>query len=404
MRYVILLASVLIQLCIGGLYAWSTFVPALRDSYGLSTAQTQLVFGGLIAVFTLSMVYAGKLLHWRGPTQVAGTGAVLFGVGYLTASLSGGTLPMMLLGVSGFAGIGTAFCYVCALAMCVRWFPARKGLATGVAVAGFGGGAILLSSLAKRLFLQGVDVLAIFRWVGVSYGCVMIGSALLLRWPSAYEGTHIRPAPPLRGLLRDRFFWVLVIGMFCGTFAGLLVIGNLGPMALTSGLSSSVAVGAVSAFAVGNTAGRIAWGWIADKIRVRVIPLSLAALAVATCGLVPWSTKATVFITLSMFVGFGFGACFVIYATMTASHYGPDRVGSVYPLVFLAYGVAGIGGPWIGGWLYDTTASYELACLASVVVVLTGLLASSRLLWSSTQTVSSALAGEDGKFAKKEVA
>ncbi|HOE66003.1 MAG TPA: MFS transporter [Candidatus Hydrogenedentes bacterium] len=392
MRAVILLASVCIQMCIGGLYAWSSYIHPLRVSYGLSTAQTQLIFGGLIAVFTVSMIYAGLLLEQRGPKLVAGIGGVLFGSGYVMASLSGGSFLWMCLGISVVAGIGTGFCYVCALAMCMGWFPERKGVATGVGVAGFGGGAVLLSRLVDLLFEQNMDVLVVLRWVGVAYGAIILGAAFLLK--SAPFGGRPPSDSPLirRDLMQDRFFWALVVGMFCGTSAGLLVIGNLSPIALAIGLPPAVATTAVGAFAIGNAGGRIVWGWIADKSGPGVITLSLAVLAATIVGLLPMPTRSGNFPALAMAVGFGFGGCFVVYATQTASRYGVDRVASIYPLVFLAYGVGGIVGPWVGGCLYDMTESYTPAVVAGVGIVLLGLLASAWLIRTSGRHDSAAVA------------
>jgi OFA family oxalate/formate antiporter-like MFS transporter len=238
----------------------------------------------------------------------------------------------------------------------------------------------------------------------VSYGLAIFGAALLLKAPEAKEDANVRAAPALGILLQDRIFWALVLGMFCGTFAGLLVIGNLKPMALASGLSPVSATAAISAFALGNTGGRIAWGWVADRTGYGAIPLSLAFLAVAMAGLVPLSARAGYYAVLSALIGFGFGACFVVYASQTASRYGLDRVGSVYPLVFLAYGLAGIIGPWVGGVVYDTTTSHTPAVIASVAVVLAGLLASSWLLRSATRCTCAEIAVEKVMTTEKETA
>jgi MFS transporter, OFA family, oxalate/formate antiporter len=383
-RYLILAASVLIQVCLGGIYAWSAFVPALREGYSLSVAQTQLIFGLTITVFTVAMVFAGRLLERLGPRLVASTGAVLFGAGYVIASLSQGSFAVLLVGISILTGAGTGFGYVCPLATCVKWFPSNKGLVTGVAVAGFGGGAILLSAASDMLFGHGVSVLTVFRWIGIVYGSVILGAAFVLASPASDRTEAKRPALALNDLARDRVFWALVFGIFCGTFAGLVTIGNLKPMALASGLSPAAATLAISAFAAGNASGRIAWGWIADRIGSRAIPLSLGVLAVVVCGFIPVSSRPEGFALLSALVGFGFGACFVVYAAQAASRYGSDNVGSVYPLVFLAYGLAGVIGPWIGGRLYDETESYMPAVATGAAVVLAGLLISSWLLWSAS--------------------
>jgi MFS transporter, OFA family, oxalate/formate antiporter len=379
-RYSILFASILIQVCIGGLYAWSAFVPALKTDHGLSTAQTQLIFGGLIMVFTVSMVFAGRLLNRLGPARTALIGGLFFGSGYWVASLSGGNVWALLLGVSLLAGTGTGFCYVCPLTVCAKWFPAHKGLVTGIAVAGFGGGAVVLTYLNEMLLGSGYDVLGVFGRVGLIYGLVILVAALFLRFPAAEAASSKRIAFAILG--RDRYFWGLCLGIFVGTFAGLLVIGNLKPMVLARGASTSTAALAISVFAAGNAVGRIAWGWIADRLRGHTVWLSLIFLAIPlilslVCLGTPWGALIIPFL-----LGTGFGACFIVYAAQTGFHYGVDNVGTVYPLIFLAYGLSGLLGPWVGGRIYDVSKSYDGALYVSIVLVLVGAAVSSLLLRS----------------------
>jgi OFA family oxalate/formate antiporter-like MFS transporter len=363
-----LVAAVVIQACLGGIYAWSTFVPSLVETVDLTVTQTQVIFGLLFGVFTISMVFTGRLVERWGPRMIAGLGGLLFGVGYLVASRPDGSFPLMLLGISLLAGIGTGAGYVCALTTSMKWFPERKGLVTGVAMAGFGGGAVLLSALAEYLLSNGVNVLTVFEWIGLAYGAAIVIAAMVLRFPTAAPTTRVQTAPPLKRLARDPFFLVLVLGMFCGTFAGMLVIGNLTPMALAVGIPALPAAAAVSVFAIGNATGRITWGWISDRTSEWAIPVKLATLAVPLALLAGVTTTAP-FIAVSFAIGFGFGACFVIYAAQVAARYGLPAVAGIYPLVFLAYGAAGIIGPPLGGWLYDQTLSYRPAIVLTIGVV-----------------------------------
>lgn len=363
-RHAVLAAVVLIQGCLGGIYAWSTFVPALHTTWGLSMAQAQLLFGGLIGVFTLTMVPAGRLLRRIGPKPIAAFGGILFAAGFLLATGSGGRFGILLVGISLLAGMGTGCCYVSALTAGAAWFPERKGLVTGLAVAGFGGGAVLLAFLGQWLLAWGMDVLRVLGVVGGMYGVVITAAARHLCLPTP-------PAAPRSkstgGQYRDRFFGGLLVGMFAGTFAGLALIGNLKPLALDSGLGEGVATGAIALFSLGNAAGRVAWGWLADRLGRRTGWLSLAFLALATAALAMARGHGAAFLVASALVGFGFGACFVIYAALVASHYGVERLGEVYPLVFLAYGLSGIAGPATAGWLLDITGGYGMAlalCLA----------------------------------------
>ncbi len=380
MKYALVPACVVMQVCFGGLYAWSSFVPPLHSSHALSTTRTQLVFGSLIAVFTVSMVVAGRLLERCGPRLIAVVGGVLFGLGYLIASASGGSFPVLLVGIGVLAGIGTGFGYVCPLATCMKCFPNRKGLVTGIAVAGFGGGGVLLSTIAEIAFGRGIDVLTVFRWIGLCYGLAIVMAAMVLRLPEHRRKARAQARGTPGALLRDPFFLAMVLGMFCGTFAGLMVIGNLKSLALFTGVRPVLAAATVGVFAVGNAAGRIIWGWVADRVGERSISLSLLLLAISLGLLSVASALPGGVVGVSMLIGFAFGACFIVYAEQVSSRYGSELFGSAYPLVFLSYGLSGIAGPWIGGWLHDATASYTPGIAVSMIVVVSGLLASGRLL------------------------
>lgn len=373
MRWVVLAASVVLQTCLGAIYAWSAFVPSLKGAHGITGGQAGLIFGVAIAVFTTAAVFAGRMMERRGPRLVASIGAVVFGSGYLAASYTGGSFGWLLVSLGLLVGLGTGFGYVCPLATCVRWFPRHKGLITGVAVAGFGGGAILLSGLAGHWLSGGMPVLEAFRLVGSIYGTAALAAALLLRVPQA-AGASLQSLMPVRVLLASREFRALAVGMFAGTFGGLLVVGNLGPMGLAAGLPSKSAILAVQVFAAGNAAGRIGWGWLYDRFGRIVLPVSLLAILAAILALSAAETSSW-FLALAAAAGFCFGACFVVYAAQTAGAFGAARLAGVYPIIFLAYGFAGLTGPSIGGAVADRTGSFDGAVALACVILALGALA-----------------------------
>jgi MFS transporter, OFA family, oxalate/formate antiporter len=371
-KYVVLLACMAIQACLGGIYAWSVLVPALRDSYGLSSAQTQIIFGTTIAIFTLVTIPAGRVLPRVGPRILAGLSGLLFLCGGILAGQSQGDFRLLWLAVSGVTGAAIGCSYVCPLVLCMQWFPRRKGLATGLAVGCFGAGAIVEAALIEWLVRQGWGPLEVLEAVGLGYGIVILGAGLCLASPPVQDNPSVAPSIPVRTLLLDRRFRAALTGISCGTFAGLLLVGNLKPMALAAGMEVATCVLGVSAFALGNATGRIAWGWILDRAGWHVIPLSLVGLAAATFLLYPASYAGPLFLLLCGLVGFGFGACFVIYAGYVASEYGMHRFGSVYPFVFLGYGFSGIAGPSMGGWLVDLTGSHLTGTMIAAMVALFG--------------------------------
>lgn len=371
-RLVILPAVAVLQACLGGVYAWSAFVPILTETHGWTMGRAQLVFGFAILTFTCVMVAAGHLLARWGTRGVALIGALLFSIGHMVCACSGGGFSGMLVGYGLLGGAGIGFGYVAALSSGLQWFPRRKGAATGVAVAGFGLGGWILASVAEKWIREQWTVPEMFGGIGVIYGAVLVVCALLFFRP---PGAVANPTPDLSAGWRffaSKGFRILAVGMFSGTFAGLLVIGLLNPMGLDGGLSPETTTHAIGGLAFGNVAGRLIWGWLYDHAGYRTIPISLALLGLALVGLMAARMAPGAFLVVSSLVGFGFGACFVLYAAHVAARYGTDHVGRLYPFLFLSYGVAGVAGPFLGGLLRDWTGRYSTALFLGALMAAWG--------------------------------
>lgn len=359
-------AGCLIQTVLGGIYAWSTFVPYLVKDYGLSRGQCGFVFGATILVFTVAMVFAGRVLVRKGARHTALVAAGLFTFGYLFASFSGGSFALLLLSLGGLAGAGIGFGYVCPLSVGMKWFPERKGLVTGVAVAGFGAGAIVLAAVAEQVLLDHTDILTFFRWFGVCAGAILFGSALLLAEPSAAAVDSGRPYDT--SSLFTWPFYLCAIGIFAGTFGGLLIVGNLSPIILKAGLSEEQAALSVSIFAAGNGVGRIVWGKVFDHLDYKSIPLSLGCFAIVAAVLLTPLPDWPLILSVSL-IGFCFGANFVIYASAISRYFGTASFPRLYPICFMAYGTAGIFGPGLGGYLADKTGAYSASIYICIALV-----------------------------------
>lgn len=365
-RWIILIAGCFIQTILGGVYAWSTFVPYLHKEYELSMGLCGVIFGTTILTFTTTMIFAGRVLLKKGARFTASISAVLFMLGYLVASFSGGSFGLLLLGLGGIVGCGIGFGYVCPLSVGMKWFPESKGFVTGVAVAGFGAGAILLSSVAEYFLLHGTDVLSFFRAFGIVAGITLFGGACLLREPPAVKGCATVTGN--RSLIFSWPFYVNVIGIFAGTFAGLLLIGNLTPIVMNMGFSEQQAAVAVSVFAVGNGLGRVVWGKLFDHVHYKSIPLSLLAFALAAGVLLLSPTSWGLMLTVCL-IGFCFGANFVLYASAISRFFSTAHFPYLYPICFLAYGIAGIMGPGMGGFIAERTGSFRLPIYLCVAIV-----------------------------------
>jgi MFS transporter, OFA family, oxalate/formate antiporter len=371
-RYGVLAASMVVQVCLGGLFAWSTFVNPLMAGHGFTAAGTQAVFGATVAVFTATMIPAGRLELRFGPRVIAAAGGIFYGAGYVLAGCSG-TFAGVILGISILGGMGIALGYVCPLTALIKWFPSRKGLITGISVAGFGAGAIVLSQVAGILMRSGVDVLTVFKWVGLGCGTAVFVAAMFLDIPEGWDANGQGAGASVRQAFGTRGFWSLLAGMFSGTFAGLIVVGSLKPMGIVAGFDVPTAELAIGALAIGNAAGRICWGWLADRIGRLSVTLSLLWMVVAVACMWPACASRTGYLIVSVAVGFGFGGCFVVYVTRIASTYGPGAVGTLYPYVFLFYGAAGLTGPVVAGRLFDVSGTYAWAVALACCVAALGM-------------------------------
>lgn len=374
-KYAVLVAAVVLHLCLGGIYAWSVFVPGLNRDYGYSSAMTQGVFGLTIAVLCLGSLLGGRMQDLLGPRIPACLSAALLGSGYLVAGFLGDRFWGLVLGVSLLCGLGVAFGYITSVACVAKWFPGRRGLVTGIVVSGYGCAAIVLSTLAGILLSHGWPVLRIFRLVGAVYGPLALLAALALSVPPA-AAHHAATAQSFRRstLRGDRRFWRMAIGIGCATYPGLALIGALKPIGTWHGFDLFTATASISALAAGNGAGRIAWGVIHDRLQERnaVILLMTAVVAsVLVFAASGWS--ASLFMASAFFLGFCYGGALAVFPSEAASVYGVHVLGSVYPAILLFHGAAAIIAAPLTGLGADLIGGYWPGIFVALAVAVIGL-------------------------------
>lgn len=360
-RTVVIAAAIVLQTCLGGIYAWSVFAGALQSDYHLTPGQTNQVFATCVLVLTGSMIVTGRLQDRIGPRPVAAASGVFLAAGYLISGLSGGSYPALLLGWGLLVGLAIGSGYVCAIATAVKSFPRHKGLLTGLAVAGYGIGAILLSWVVNGLLAAGWDVMRIFLLLGIVYGGVVTLCGLTLSVPAPVSG----PAPPqfrYRSLLTDGRFWRLAMGMFCATMPGLICVANLKQIGTSFGFDVWAATASVTAWSIGNTAGRIVFGFAYDRIGGRrAILFSLVGVVVSVPLVVVSGASPAVFLLAIVFASFNYGACFAIYAPRVAELWHPRVMGTIYALIFLAHGVTSQVASRITGWTVGDPPDFRAA-------------------------------------------
>uniref|UniRef100_A0A7C4CBP9 MFS transporter n=1 Tax=candidate division WOR-3 bacterium TaxID=2052148 RepID=A0A7C4CBP9_UNCW3 len=402
-RWWIVVGALLVQICLGAIYAWSVFRKPLEAQLGITPTQASLPFSVVLIFFALATVLGGRLQDRFGPRIVAILGGVLLALGMIVASLAR-NISVLVIAYGVISGIGIGFAYVCPISAGVKWFPDKRGLITGLAVAGFGAGAFFVAPLAAGLIsgtpynLMGANLFNLpelgifntFRVLGIAYLVVVtVGGFILRNPPSGFVPKGWTPPTPAGGrpaatnytfgqMLGTGQFWVIWLMYFAGCAAGLMMIGQTSPIAQElAGFDKSLAAVGVSVLAIFNTLGRIFWGRISDSIgRSKTLFLMYLINAIAVFGyfLIP-ATPFLFWVGIAL-VGATFGGYLATYPAITADYYGTKSVGLNYGFVFTAYGVGGLLANIFAPRVREITGNYNLAFILTAVLCLAAALVS----------------------------
>jgi OFA family oxalate/formate antiporter-like MFS transporter len=357
------------QMCLGATYSWSIYVSTLKELTGLNQGFTQLPFSLFYFAFPATMMLSGTLLLPRfGPRRCAVAGGLIFGSGWLLAVLGKIDFTFTVMGIGLLAGIGAGVAYIIPITVCIQWFPKHKGLVTGIAVAGFGGGAALVSLLGGILIDGwGITPFETFAILGVSFLILVPLAGLFMRYVPNVEK---RKLPRLKSsvIVGRKGFQILYIAMFTGLAAGFAVNANL--KELYSGQSVKAGIMAVSLFAVANALGRIIWGVIVDRIRSSAaIQANLISQAIVLLIALLLLSSTLGFLVISFLVGFNYGGVLVVYASAVAQIWGDSHVAQVYGLLFSANILAAVS-PVLVGVCYEIFGNFNfpVCCLAILML------------------------------------
>ncbi len=412
-RWIVVVGGILIQLCLGAIYAWSAFTKKLTDpeTFDFTKTETQVIFAVGLASFAFFMaLIAGKWQAKVGPRLVAITGGIIMGLGYILASFAPNdhsAFWWILIGVGLLGGAGIGFAYVCPIACLVKWFPDKKGMITGLAVAGFGFGALIwvkltggftfgpvkLSGDWTGLYGMGWSVQQVFLWYGVAFAILVgLGALVMINPPQGWLPAGWTPPPASQAssgsanftmgqMVKTPQFWGLFMTFVFGATAGLMVIGIIklfGIDKLTAGGVDVADANVITGTAMGlfyalfNGLGRIIWGLVSDFTgRKPAIILMCLAQGVMMILFYFIAGNAWGLYLGAAIIGFNFGGNFALFPAATADFFGNKNVGSNYPLVFLAYGVGGIIGPIVGGKMGDQ-AMWNMAIIPAGIACLLG--------------------------------
>jgi OFA family oxalate/formate antiporter-like MFS transporter len=370
-RWLIALAGTALHLCLGTVYAWSYFQRPVMALHGWSNSQAAWTFSLAICFLGLAAAAGGLLLPRLGARRLALAGALLFAAGHLIAgrALALGSLPLLWLGYGVVGGCGLGLCYVVPVAVVARWFPERKGLATGLVVMGFGLGALVMSKLAAPALLAacGGDLARVFTLLGAGYLVLAPALAALLREPPAAAGAEATASGPGAGAcLRSWRFAGLWLAFACAVTAGLMLIGFQSPLLQDLLLRADPALGAATLAAAGGTliaasslangVGRLAWGALSDRLgRARTLR-AILALQAAAFALMYALPGAWPFAILACVVLLGYGGAFGTVPAFVLQAFGARAMATVYGALLTAWSAAGVAGPQLAAAIRDRVA------------------------------------------------
>ena len=362
------------QLALGTVYGWSVFRKPLSEAYGVEVSPVNLTF--TITIFTLGFAaFAGGIWMGKvGPRTVSITAGVLYGLGVFLASFADNSLTLLYLTYGFLAGAGIGLGYIVPIATLVKWFPDKRGIITGIAVAGFGAGAILAAQIAPRL-IESVGLFSTFAVLGIGYLIVVVGAALFMKNPPAgyrppgfqpdTSGSSERSAVDYEfgSAIKTWQWYALWALLFLNVTAGISIIAEAAPMTEElTGAGVAAAAGLVSLIAIFNGIGRFFWAALSDAIGRKWVFFTMFVIQAVLFVLLPIiGTTYLVFATLACIILLCYGGGFGTMPAFTADYFGPANVGRIYGLLLTAWSFAAVVGPLLISYVHDSTGSYDTA-------------------------------------------
>ncbi|HEY7488986.1 MAG TPA: OFA family MFS transporter [Streptosporangiaceae bacterium] len=378
-RWFIAGAAVLLQLALGAVYAWSVFSKALQkdNAFHLAKSTAALPFSVTIGMIFVGTYIGGRIQDRRGPRIVALAGGIIYSIGILLASMPSGKdqFWLLILGYGVIAGFGLGLGYIVPIAMLQKWFPDHRGLITGIAVGGFGFGAVLTSPVAQSLVDHYKEVpTRSFLWLGLGYLVMVILGASQFRNPP--EGYTVPGWQPSSGgkvvesgrdytqaeALRTPQWFLLTAILTLNVTVGIAFISVIATVAGDVAAYSTAAAATLTGFmGLFNGGGRIFWGWVSTHIGRMTAFLTMLALQGVCSLLLPHASTAAFFAILAAVIYLCYGGGFGAMPATAGDFFGLRNAGAIYGLMIVGWSIGGIVGPLLIAKLIGEGDNYTLA-------------------------------------------
>jgi OFA family oxalate/formate antiporter-like MFS transporter len=390
-RWGLVAAAILLQLSIGAVYAWSVFSRALQNAepFQLSKVEGALPFEVAIGMIFIGTFLGGRIQDRRGPRTVALIGATIYGIGVIVASFarSGDQLWLLILGYGVLAGFGLGLAYIVPIAMLQKWFPDKRGLITGLAVGGFGFGAVITAPIAQRLIDANPDrPTSAFLPLGIAYLVFSLAGAAFFRNPPAgYAVPGYEPKTSGRVVDSGRDYtqgealkawqwYALTAILTLAVAAGISLISQAAASATDIAGYSAIAAGfAVGIFGLFNGAGRIFWAALSERIGRMTTFVAILAIEGVCLLLLPHTNNAVLWFILAALIYLCYGGAFGTMPATAGDFFGVKNAGAIYGLMLIGWSIGGVVGPLIAAALIGDEKNYTLAYTTIGIITLVAL-------------------------------
>ncbi len=401
-RWLIAVAAIVIQLCLGTLYAWSVFKNDLVANHGWNEVQTSATFMISVGVTGLAAAFGGILVDQKGPRLVATIGGLLFGIGTIIGGVGVQmeNILILYLGYGLLGGLGNGFGYVTPIATLIRWFPDKRGLVTGLAVMGFGAGAFFMGRIAPgNIAAWGVPT-TFYLW-GAIFLVLIVGAARLFENPprcklpvksNSQANANSDDDPfTFEEAIHTPQWWLEWTMLFLNVTAGIGFISQLSPIGrelfrplVNSGLSSEqiiIAVDAAGGLVVAiasifNGLGRLFWAWLSDGFgRKAVFSIMFFSQAILYM-IVPHIDNFYLFMVVACYLLACYGGGFATMPAFAADSFGSENIGRIYGTMLTAWAAAGIVGPLIFTFVKEVTGGFVWALYIAAALLVVGFILS----------------------------
>ena len=384
-RNYILAAGMLIQLCAGIIYGWSVFKEPVSKHLNWDSGLASLTSSVMLAMFVFGIIFGGLAQDKLGPKYVTLTGSVLIGAGMVCTALIPARIPWFVYVTYGtIGGLGVGAVYTSTIAAIQKWFPDKRGFASGMIVSAFGFSLVVFAPLAKAM----LDVLGVpktFTIFGTGFLLICASSSFFIQnppqgyMPKGYtptQATTQKKQYSPKEVIKTKQFYLLAGGLFFTLPAYFILNPVFISLGTLRGLSDNSALLGVTLTGISSAAGRLVVSWVSDRIG-RKPAMVIIALMILCASLLMIAGENVLFLICIMVVAFGFGGASGVYSVMTAESFGTKYSGMNFGLVMLGFGASALAFPAISKNLTaggSYTSSFILASLTCVIAIILVLL------------------------------